>query len=83
MDVHFDAFMTDEMDNVEHIYKVAGLAMTNEARAQIGNYAASHPRGKEGQVDYDLRADFGVEPEQVRAEFAFYQDAVGVREEVR
>ena len=83
VDVHFDAFMTGEMDNVEHIYKVAGLAMTNEARAQIGNYATSHPRGKEGQVDYDLRADFGVEPGQVRAEFGFYQDAVGVREEVR
>ncbi len=44
---------------------------------------ADHPRAREGQVEYDLRADFGVEPEEVRARFGFYQDAVGVREEVR
>jgi hypothetical protein len=82
VDVHFDQFMADEMDTVERIYKVAGLIMTDDARAQIGDYVADHPRDKEGQVEYDLRADFGVEPDQVRAKFGFYQDAVGVRQEV-
>ena len=35
----------------QRIYTMAGLAMTDEARAQIGAYLAGHPRGKEGQVD--------------------------------
>ena len=82
VDVHFDELMADEMSTVERIYKVAGFPVTDEARARIGAYGAAHPRDKEGQVGYDLRADFGVEPEQVRSHFAFYQDAVGVRVEV-
>jgi len=82
VDVHFDELIADEMSSVERIYKVAGLPLTDAARAQIGAYGAGHPRDKEGQVGYDLRADFGVEPGQVRSHFDFYRDAVGVREEV-
>jgi hypothetical protein len=33
-----------------------------QARAQMGTYITDHPRDKEGQVVYDLRADFGVSP---------------------
>jgi hypothetical protein len=83
VDVHFDEFMADEMASVESIYKVAGFPLTDEARAQIGAYAAGHPRDKEGQVGYDLRADFGVEPGEIRSRFDFYYDAVGVRPEVQ
>ena len=83
MEVHFDRFMADPMDRVERIYTVADLALTDEARAQIVAYLAGHPRDQEGQVEYDLRADFGVEPDEVRSHFGFYQEAVGVREEVR
>ena len=43
---------------------------------------AAHPRGKEGQIVYDLREDFGAEPAEIRAPFAFYQDQFAVREEV-
>jgi len=81
-DVLFHEFMADDVATVERIYEVAGLAMTGEARRQIGSYLTDHPRGKEGQVVYDLRADFGVQPEEVRAQFGFYHDAVAVQVEV-
>jgi hypothetical protein len=56
--------------------------MTDAARAQIGGYLDAHPRGKGGQVVYDLRADFRVEPDDVRSAFGFYLDRFAVREEV-
>ncbi len=82
-EVLFHEFMADDMATVDRIYDVAGLAMTDEARGQIEKYVADHPRDKEGQVVYDLRADFGVDPEEVRAVFGFYEDAVPVQVEVR
>jgi hypothetical protein len=45
-------------------------------------YLREHPRGREGEVVYDLRADFGAEPAAVRAPFGFYMDRFPVREEV-
>jgi hypothetical protein len=81
-DVLFHEFVADDVATVEHIYKVAGLAMTGEARVQIGRYLTDHPRDKEGQVVYDLRADFDVQPDAVRAHFGLYHDAVPVQVEV-
>jgi hypothetical protein len=81
-DVLFHEFMADDVATVERIYAVAGLAMTDEARGHMATYIAHHPRDKEGQVVYDLRADFGVEPEEVREMFGFYHDAVPVQVEV-
>ena len=53
-----------------------------ESRAEIQEYVHAHPRGKEGQVVYDLRADFDVEPHDVRAPFDFYLNEFDVRLEV-
>jgi len=83
IDVPFHEFMADDVAMVERIYEVAGLPMTNEARAQIDAYMADHPRGKEGQVVYDLREDFGVDPKDVRAPFDSYMNEHDVRVEVR
>jgi hypothetical protein len=33
---------------------------------------ADNPRGKHGQVVYDLRGDFGIEPDALRRRFDFY-----------
>ena len=82
VDVLFHEFMADDVAMVERIYEVAGLPMTAEARAQITAYNEAHPRGQEGQVVYDLRADFGAEPDEVRAPFGFYFDRFPVRAEV-
>jgi hypothetical protein len=83
IDVLFHEFMADDVGMVEKIYEVANLPMTNEARAQIAAYNESHPRGKDGQVVYDLRGDFGAEPEAVRAGFDFYLDRHDIRLEVK
>ena len=83
IDVLFHEFMADDVGTVEKIYEVAGLPMTNDAREQIAGYMAAHPRGKDGQVVYDIRQDFGVEPDALRAAFDFYFDRFDIRKEVK
>jgi hypothetical protein len=74
--------MADDLATVERIYDVAGLPMTDAARAQIAAYLDAHPRGKEGQVVYDLRRDFRAEPGAVREPFGFYFERFPVKVEV-
>ncbi len=83
VDVFFNEFMADEMGTLQRIYDVAGLEMTAAARGQLEGYIADHPRGKDGQVVYDLRNDFGVTPEEVRESFGFYFDRFPVRIEAK
>jgi hypothetical protein len=83
IDVLFHEFMADDVAMVERIYEVADLPMTKAARAQIDAYMADHSRGKDGQIVYDLRQDFGADPKEVRAPFDFYMNEVDVRVEVR
>jgi hypothetical protein len=75
VDVPFHDFMADDVAMVERIYDVAGLPMTPAARAEIDAHMATHTRGRFGQVVYDLRADFGADPAEVRDRFTFYFDA--------
>ena len=82
IDVYFHQFMADDMGTVETIYERAGLPMTEAARAQLQQFIATHPRGKHGQVHYDLRQDFGVEPAALRQRFEFYMQQFPVRVEV-
>lgn len=56
----------------DHIHEErAGLPLTPEARAQLRAFMTEHARGRHGQVGYELRADFGLEPADVRRRFAF------------
>lgn len=82
VDVLFHEFMADELGTVERIYEAAGLALTDGARARIQAYRRAHPRGKEGQVAYDLRRDFDAEPAELRRPFGFYLERFPVRVEV-
>jgi len=81
MDVLFHQFMADDVRMVERIYDLADLPMTRAARAQLDAFMADNARGKFGRVHYDLRADFGVDPDDVRRRFAFYFDRFPVRAE--
>jgi len=81
-DVAFHEFMANDMATVEHIYQVAGLPMTDTARRQIDTYLSEHPRGRDGQVVYDLQSDFGVSPREVRQDFTFYTERFDVQPEV-
>ncbi len=82
VDVLFHEFMADDFGMVERLFDVADLPMTKESRMQMQHYLRSHPRGKEGQILYDLRGDFDASPEEVRQPFEFYLNEVDVRIEV-
>ncbi|MCZ6462802.1 MAG: sulfotransferase, partial [Proteobacteria bacterium] len=74
LDVYFHEFMADDVATVERIYALADLPMTTEARARLERYMAENPRGKHGRIRYDLKADFGVDPDELRERFRFYTD---------
>ena len=42
---------------------------------------AANPRGKYGRVVYDLRSDFGIDPDVLRKRFEFYFERFPVRAE--
>ncbi len=72
VDVLFHEFMADDVAMVERIYERNGREMTDDARADLDAFMAENPRGKHGRIAYDLRADFGVDPDEVRARFGYY-----------
>jgi hypothetical protein len=83
IDVYFDKFMGDSMATVEEIYQKAGLVLDDPLRARMAAFLEANPRGKYGQVHYDLRRDFGVNPEDMRENFKFYFDRFPVKVEVK
>ncbi len=83
IDVLFHEYMADEMGTLQRVYDTAGIELSATARAEIEAYRAAHPRGKDGQVVYDLRRDFGVEPAAVRSRFTEYVERFPVRIEVQ
>ncbi len=81
IDVLFHEFMADDIGMVEKIYRLAELPMNKAARAALENFMHSSPRGKHGRVRYDLRGDFGIEPDALRERFAFYFEKFPVQTE--
>ncbi len=80
-DVLFHEFMADDVATVERIYELAGLPVTEDAKAQLDAYMVANPRGKHGRIRYDLQGDFGVDPQVLRDRFAFYYERFPVRVE--
>jgi hypothetical protein len=72
IDVLFHEFMAGDVAMVERIYARNGRELTPAARAQLDAFMAANPRGKHGQLAYDLRGDFGLDPADVRSRFDFY-----------
>ncbi len=81
-DVFFHQYMDDEMGTLRRIYSSAGMDLTATARSEIDAYQVTHPRGREGQIVYDLRGDFSVTPAEVRSRFESYVHRFPVRIEV-
>lgn len=81
IDVPFHQFMADETSTLQGIYTTAGLPLNEQARAEHAAFMGDHPRGKHGRMVYDLKGDFGVDPDQLRERFAFYFDAFPVKAE--
>jgi len=82
VDVLFHEFMADDLGMVARIYEKAALPFDDEARARLQGHMDRHPRGRFGRVVYDLAADFGLDPADVRKRFDFYFERFGVRVEV-
>jgi len=81
VDIPFHQLNGNDMPILETLYERNGTELTSEARAAFRSYLDANPRGKHGQVRYDLARHFGRTPEEVRARFAFYFDRFDVRAE--
>jgi hypothetical protein len=72
VDVEFGAFRRDELAMATGILEAAGLGVTDQARSELSGYLARTPGDAEGRMAYDLRGDFGIEPDDLYQRFAFY-----------
>jgi len=81
LDILFHEFMQDDLATVERISQLAGLEKTAQSQGQLQAYMKKNPRGKHGRIAYDLKADFGVDPGELRERFAFYYERFPVRVE--
>lgn len=82
LDSPFHRFMAEPMGTMERVYATAGLGLDASVRGQLERYLAEHPRGKAGQVGYDLRRDFGADPRTLYERFGFYFERFPVTKEV-
>lgn len=82
MDIPFRQLNGNEMPILETLYGYNGTEFTAETQAAFRGYLDANPRGKHGQLRYDLRGHFGRSPEEVRSRFGFYFDRFNVQEEV-
>jgi hypothetical protein len=82
IDVRFDEFMADDIAMVARVFERNEHEMTPAARRKLEAYLAGHRRGQHGQLVYDLRRDFDLDPRAVRARFAGYLEQFAVSEEV-
>lgn len=78
IDVPFHVLIENDVAMVEQIYGKAGLSMTEVAREQLTQFVDVH-KDDYGRVVYDLKGQFGVDPDQLRERFAFYFDAFPVK----
>jgi len=83
VDVEFGEFMGDDVAMATRIIELSGLEVTDECRTALSDYVAGNPRGKDGRVVYDLRGDFGLDPDELYDRYSFYLEAFPqVRREV-
>lgn len=78
VDVVFADLLADDLGAVDRVYRTAGVELPADVRARFSAYVATHPRGRHGRVDYDLRGDFGLDPDDLREQFRYYTDAFGI-----
>ena len=74
MDVVFPEFMANDMLMVRRVYEFAGIIVTPEVEKQLEAYLKANPRGKHGQIVYDIEADFGLKKDALYERFNFYYE---------
>ena len=75
VDVPFEPFMNDPMHFVRQVHAKAGMETTEQSIAEMEHFVETHPRGKFGQVVYNLERDFGISRGDLRKRFDYYFDA--------
>ena len=72
IDVRFTDFMADEQGTLRAIYDLAGASYDAAVQAAMDEFIADHPRGRHGDVVYDL-ATFGIDADEVGAQLSEYR----------
>lgn len=71
-DLYFHELMADPISQLEKVYAGAGVTFDQQTRDAFQQAIDHNKRGKHGQLAYNLREDFGIDPATIRERFAFY-----------
>ena len=72
IDVRFTDFMADEQGTVRAIYELAGQPYDSDVNAAMAAFTADHPRGRHGEVLYDM-AGLGLDGAKVDQRLSAYR----------
>lgn len=78
LDLRFSDILSEDLEPLERIYALAGHPFTDEVRGAMQQYMLDHPRGRHGQIEYDLLDDFGIDPDQLRQQLGSYYSRFGL-----
>ena len=83
VDVRFQDFMADDRAMIQRVFDFAGHSLDEQATRQIEQRLEDRSREGQATVEYDVRADFGRQPAEIRERFVAYMEKFGVEAEVR
>ena len=66
IDISFHHLNGNEMPLLEELYRRGGVELTPKVRRRFQEYLDGNPRGKHGQIRYDLQRHFGVTADELR-----------------
>jgi hypothetical protein len=75
-DVFFDHLNRDPVGAVERAYSEIGIALRDDGRRAMADWAGGHHRGDRGTHEYSL-AEFGLDAARVRDQFGSYLERYG------
>lgn len=73
IDIRFADFMADEQASLRAVYELAGRPYDEEVRSAMTTFIAEHPRGRHGEVSYDLEP-LGLDADDVACRLSGYRD---------
>jgi Sulfotransferase family len=73
VDIYFTPFQQDPFPSIAQLYEFLGEELTPQARLRMEAWRRETPRDKHGGHGVDP-VEFGLDPKQLRARFAFYSD---------
>lgn len=79
-DVHFGAFVGNELATIRRLYEHFGLELTPAALAAMRRFLADHPKNEHGAHRYDL-AEAGLDVAAERARFRRYRERFDLADE--